>query len=217
MRFEDLAGQRFQEDLRAAAGYSPITETELKNAYARYKDVGVKLGRVKGKSDSALYKQATNDVLAWWKHQKKAEADAKAAKRKAEAEARRRAEQAARGAGGSGSGGSRSSGGTGGGGSRSRGAMLPDTAIGSGGPSTQMVSIAYVETMLARNGFTGARVPEYARRSKADFDAWLARAIRYRQAQSPYTYATRAPVGQPSTGTQTVYKPIATNRAPVIR
>ena len=230
VNFEDLASgsTSFEDDLRAAAGFSPITREDLTNAYARYKDVGVKMGRVRGKSDAALYKQATNDVINWWKFQKNAEAEAeRKAKQQAkereraaeqarqaasrQAAAQEQARQAARASAGSG------------GSSGSGGPMLPDTAmLDSNTPTpTPPVSITYVQQMLARNGFAGAHPPSYAYRSKADFDAWLRRAIRYRNQQ--HMSAVRAPVGSISrprsqTGTtRTAYKPIASNRAPVIR
>jgi hypothetical protein len=68
--FSDISANRFQEDLRRAAGYKPLIKEDLTKAYKRYESAGVKFGRVGSKSDKDLYKMATNDVLTWYKKNK---------------------------------------------------------------------------------------------------------------------------------------------------
>jgi hypothetical protein len=70
--FDDLSGNRFQEDLELAAGYKPILRSDLRKAYARFKPVGVKVGQIKhGMSDARLYRKATRDVIDWWNYQQR--------------------------------------------------------------------------------------------------------------------------------------------------
>lgn len=188
--FNDLQGQRFQQDLQTASGYKPLIKKDLEAAYGRYKDVGVKVGRVKGKNDSELYKQATDDVLKWWKHNKaeaakKAAAEAAAKKAAAESAAKSKATPARVAAAPTYGGGS-----SGGGG----GTMLPNTAMGSGGTAARLPTLQtradpnYVRLEMARAGFRGIIPPSYALTTVQAFDAWLAQQIQLRQGvQKPGT------------------------------
>lgn len=197
MQFNDLTqGQRFQDDLRQAAGYAPITRSELENAYSRYKDVGVKMGRVGGKSDAALYQMATDDVLNWWRAQKSAEAEESRRRSSSGRNPNNAAPLPSRGGQPSyGAGGNRG----GATGRRGSSGMLPDTSTRAvGGTTTPPVSIVYVQNMLSRYGLRNASVPSYARRSQRDFDAWLQRTLRFREQFTPYS-------------------PAPTNRTPAIR
>ena len=233
--FNDLSEQRFASDLQQAAAYKPLLKEDLNKAYKRYAAVGVKMGRVKGKSDAQLYKQATDDVLKWWKKNKTEAAASKAkadqAAKQARWDAHKAAQKAAQSATSPGTG-SRStgSGGTGSGGSgTSRGASLPDTAMGSGGSRSRLPHISqplsrtYMNAVLEQNALDGANIPSYATKNRDAFDAWVKRAIAYRRARTGQTVATRAPAvpagtTRTSTGTKvTTSKPIASNRAPVIR
>lgn len=74
--FSEVNANRFQDDLRRAAGYKPIIREDLEKAYARYKGVGVKFGNINklpksSQTDKALYKKATDDVVKWYKANKK--------------------------------------------------------------------------------------------------------------------------------------------------
>ena len=222
--FSDLSEQRFASDLQQAAGFKPLIKKDLEQAYSRYKDVGVKMGRVKGKSDAQLYKQATDDVLKWWKLQKSKTTptgNKPATPGQPGAPTSPGSGPGSSGGGGAGSGGA----GSGGSGSGRSGTMLPDTAAGGKytGPTnlkpiSQPLNKNYMNQQLQRSGFPGARPPLYALKNQDAFDSWLARAVRIRQEQEGRQVAVRAPVGAKSTGTKvTTSKPKATNRAPVIR
>lgn len=190
--FSDLQGQRFQADMQKASGYKPLIRKDLEAAYGRYGEVGVKMGRVAGKNDAQLYKQATDDVLNWWKRGKEKSAQAAAAEVRRKAQEQAAAQQAAQQAAARPAApAAQSSGGAGGGG----GPMLPNTAMGSGGTPSKLRSLEtradpnYVQLQLARNGFRGAVPPAYALTNVAAFDAWLERAIALRQGiQKPGTF-----------------------------
>lgn len=174
--FTDLSGQRFQQDLQTASGYKPLIKKDLEAAYGRYKDVGVKMGRVKGKSDAELYKQATTDVLNWWKYNKNKAAQAAAARAAAERAAQAQAAPASQApaaqapaysaAGFSGIQGT-------------QGAVAPASTAS----TTRNVSKAtiakrkpdpsYVRAELMRAGLGNVLPPAYALASNEAFNAWL--------------------------------------------
>jgi hypothetical protein len=219
--FEDLQGQRFQDNLREAAGFKPLLPTDLDEAYKRYETVGVKRGRVANKSDSQLYKMATDDVLAWFKKSKADEAARLAAQKQAEAqrvaqaarqqeEARRQQEAAARAAAATYAG--RSS-------SASASGLLPDTAAGGDAPSALQVSLLqkptpqYVEQQFARYNLWGARPPAYAMTTVGAFDQWVRSAVRWlEENRRRQSVAIRT-----SSGYQVVNAPITSARNPSIR
>lgn len=61
----------FESDMQRARGYKPITQQDLTNAYSQYSEQGLQFGTVKkNTSDAALYQRAKDIVLAWWKKQK---------------------------------------------------------------------------------------------------------------------------------------------------
>lgn len=206
--FDDIKGERFQEDLRQAAGFKPLMQGDLERAYKRFEDVGVRMGRVRGKTDSQLYKQATDDVLAWWKKQKADEAERVAAAQRAEAErvaaaARQQEEirrQQAAAARQAASTAARS------GGANYTGGMLPDTAAGNDAPSAEQVRVLqrpspdYVQQQIARYNLWGARPPAYALTTVGAFDQWVRSAVQWVERQKSQQQRT-----------------IASNRRPVIR
>jgi hypothetical protein len=214
-RFDDLQANRFQDDLKQAAGFKPLLKSDLEQSYKRYESAGVKLGRVKGKSDADLYKMATNDVLSWWKNQKAEEARRaaearQAAQRAAEQAARQQQEmQAAAQAA------ARNVGGNFGGGST----LLPDTAAGGGSASAeqlrvlQPVTSEYIRQQFERYNLWGAKPPAYALVTVGAFDQWVRSATKWLEEQRRRTQvAVRT-----SSGTQVVSSAIAGNRNPVIR
>lgn len=209
--FNDLQAQRFQDDLRAAAGYKPLLKSDLQKAYSRYKDVGVKMGRVKGKTDAQLYRMATRDVLAWWKAQ---QADKSAGGQTPTAPSTP-APPAGGASGGSSGAPSAGGGSPTGGTTRSSRSMLPNTAVGPRGTATKLVPISYVLDQLARHGLGGARPPAYAYNSKEDFDAWLRRALRLRTQQTYGTPVIVAPTS-PQPGIPLTQESTVTRRVPTV-
>lgn len=137
-RFQDTGGSYIADDIAAATRFKPVTRKDLRQAYRPYKD---KLGKLAGKrnaSDTALYQRAVNRVIQWWKRQEKA-ANAKG---RAPRDGRGPGSGGGRAGGGSGTGGGTGSG-VGGRGAAggSGGAMLPDTAMGSGGKAHNLPPI----------------------------------------------------------------------------
>lgn len=188
--FTDLQGQRFQQDLQTASGYKPLLKKDLDEAYGRYKDVGVKAGRVKGKSDADLYKQATDDVLRWWKFNKEkaakdaADAAAAAARAAAPRIVSGKTMAARRAAAGEVAAPRVVSGATM---AARRAASMPDTAMGDGGTPSNLPTLQtradpnYVRLELARAGFRGVVPPAYALTTVEAFNSWLAQQVQLRQ------------------------------------
>lgn len=197
--FSDLQEQRFASDLETAAGYKPLLPSDLDKAYARYGSVGVKRGRVAGKSDAQLYKQATDDVLKWWKAQKAKPNPPTGNSGSAPPKGSSPNAGSGNSRGNSSQGYSTpvSSGGSSGGRSTP---LLPDTSMAARGGATApklapipRVSHTYVKAKLAQNGFSGATPPDYALTSQAAFDAWLQRAINLRDERAPRKATPKTP------------------------
>lgn len=214
-RFDDLQANRFQDDLQQAAGFKPLLKTDLEQAYKRYESAGVKLGRVKGKSDAALYKMATDDVLAWWKNQKAEEARRaaearQAAQRAADQAARQQQEmQAAAQAA------ARNAGGMGGGGST----LLPNTAAGGGAASSEQLRVLqpvtsdYIRQQFEKYNLWGAKPPAYALVTVGAFDQWVRTAVKWLEEQRRRTSVAV----KTASGTQVVSSATGTNTNPVIK
>lgn len=174
------SGEQYARDLTRAAGYKPVTQQDLADAYKQYDQ---KVGQVKkGNSDAFLRKRATDTVIAWWKKQKATEAAKKKAAATpppAKSPAKGSAGTGGSGGGGGGGYGSGGSGGTGG----SKGTLLPDTSMSAVGakapvlkPIPRPLTTSYVKTQLNAAGFPTAKPPAYALKNKETFDAWLKRA-----------------------------------------
>lgn len=215
-RFDDLQANRFQDDLKEAAGFKPLLKSDLEQAYKRYESAGVKVGRVKGKSDATLYKMATDDVLAWWKNQKAEEARRaaearQAAQRAAEQAARQQQEMQAQAQAAA-----RNAGGFGGGNGST---LLPDTATGGGSASAEQLRVLapvtsdYIRQQFERYNLWGAKPPAYALVTVGAFDQWVRSATKWLEEQR-----RRTSVGvRTASGTQVVSSATGTNTNPVIR
>lgn len=140
-RFQDQTGSSIADDISAATRFKPVTKEDLSQAYKPYED---KLGGIAANrktTDMQLYQRSVDKVIAWWKRQQKAKS-AKPATPKPPAAT---APPANGGRAGDNQDPSYvenpdSYGGRGAAGGN-RGAVLPDTAMGAGGPVKKLAPI----------------------------------------------------------------------------